>query len=93
MGGQEEEGRRQEEGRQADFLCDLCYDHPLREVGTLAARRRGPFPRLGVSCAAASALNVDRSPRHTVPSARPPATRSGRFCPAPLPQIAPKEPR
>lgn len=68
--GQQEEGRRQEEGRQADFLYDLCYDQPLREIGTLAARRRGTFLRPRVRCVAASAVNVDCSPRPTVPAAR-----------------------
>lgn len=79
-------GGQQEEGRQADFLYDLCYGQPLREIGTLAARRRGTFLRLRVRCVAASAVNVDCSPRPSVPAAR-----SARLCPAPLPQIAPKE--
>lgn len=91
----QEEGRLQEEaeeeGRQAHFLCDLLSsDQPLREVGALAARRRGTS-LLCDRCVAASAVNVDCSPRQTVPAGRPPATRSGRFCPAPFRQIAPKK--
>lgn len=79
----QEEGRLQEEEeRQADFLCDLfIYGQPLREVGT---QRRGTY-LLCDRYAAASAVNVDCSPGQTVPAARHPATRSGRFCPAPFP--------
>lgn len=69
----QEEGRLQEEERRADFLSHLfIYDQPLREVGTLAVRRRGTS-LLCDRCAAASAVNVDCSARQSVPAARPPA--------------------
>lgn len=71
----QEEGRLQEEERRADFLSHLfIYDQPLREVGTLAVRRRGTS-LLYDRCAAASAVNVDCSARQSVPAARPPPRR------------------